>query len=283
MKKQPMKFSDYPFIVPKEKQFVKRMEKFIAELKACDNAKDAAKVIKKIDAYSEVINTQGCIIYVMYTLHTDNEKYKAAQDKIDEMSPIMSKYGTELSKILVKAPYRPELEKKLGSFLFKKYEASLKAFDEKIMPELVKENKLSSEYEMILGGAQINFRGETLNLSQLGKYIQDKDRATRKEAAQALDKWLGENEAKIGQIYDDLVHLRTEIAHKLGYKTFTELGYLRMGRTDYNAEMVKVYRDQIARDVVPVCNKLYKQQMKNLGVKKPQYYDYALMFANGNP
>ena len=283
MSKQPMKFSDYPFIVPNEKQFVKKMEKFVEQLKACDNAKDAAKIINRINAYSEEINTEGCIIYVLYTCYTDNEKYKAAQDKIDELSPIFSKYGTEISKILVNAPYRPELEKKFGSFLFKKYENSLKVFDEKVMPELVKENKLSSEYDMILGGAQIEFRGQTLNLSQLGKFMQDKDRATRKAAAIAMDGWLKDNEAKIGQIYDDLVHLRTEIAHKLGYKTFTELGYLRMGRTDYNADMVKVYRDQIARDVVPVCNKLYKLQMKNLGIRKPQYYDYNLMFASGNP
>ena len=283
MSKQPMKFSDYPFIVPNEKQFVKKMEKFVEQLKACDNAKDAAKIINRINAYSEDINTEGCIIYVLYTCYTDNEQYKAAQDKIDELSPIFSKYGTEISKILVNAPYRPELEKKFGSFLFKKYENSLKVFDEKVMPELVKENKLSSEYDMILGGAQIEFRGQTLNLSQLGKFMQDKDRATRKAAAIAMDGWLKDNEAKIGKIYDDLVHLRTEIAHKLGYKTFTELGYLRMGRTDYNADMVKVYRDQIARDVVPVCNKLYKLQMKNLGIRKPQYYDYNLMFASGNP
>ena len=283
MSKQPMKFSDSPFIVPNEKQFVKKMEKFVEQLKACDNAKDAAKIINRINAYSEEINTEGCIIYVLYTCYTDNEQYKAAQDKIDELSPIFSKYGTEISKILVNAPYRPELEKKFGSFLFKKYENSLKVFDEKVMPELVKENKLSSEYDMILGGAQIEFRGQTLNLSQLGKFMQDKDRATRKAAAIAMDGWLKDNEAKIGQIYDDLVHLRTEIAHKLGYKTFTELGYLRMGRTDYNADMVKVYRDQIARDVVPVCNKLYKLQMKNLGIRKPQYYDYNLMFASGNP
>ena len=283
MSKQPMKFSDYPFIVPNEKQFVKKMEKFVEQLKACNNAKDAAKIINRINAYSEEINTEGCIIYVLYTCYTDNEQYKAAQDKIDELSPIFSKYGTEISKILVNAPYRPELEKKFGSFLFKKYENSLKVFDEKVMPELVKENKLSSEYDMILGGAQIEFRGQTLNLSQLGKFMQDKDRATRKAAAIAMDGWLKDNEAKIGQIYDDLVHLRTEIAHKLGYKTFTELGYLRMGRTDYNADMVKVYRDQIARDVVPVCNKLYKLQMKNLGIRKPQYYDYNLMFASGNP
>ena len=283
MKKQPMKFSEYPFVVPNEKQFVKKMEKFVADLKVCKTAEEAAKVIKKINNYSEIIETQGCIIYVLYTCYTDNEKYKKAQDKIDEMMPIMSKYGTEISKILVNAPYRPELEKKLGAFLFKKYENSLKAFDEKVMPELVKENKLASEYDVIMGGAQIEFRGEKLNLSQLGKYTQDKDRATRKEAAQAMDNWLKENDAKIGQLYDDLVHLRTEIAHKLGYKSFTELGYIRMGRTDYNAEMVEGYRNQIANDVVPVCNKLYKLQMKNLGIRKPQYYDYNLMFANGNP
>ena len=283
MKKQPIKFSEYPFIVPNEKQFVKKMEGFLAQIKECKTADEAVKVIKKINNYSCSIETEACVIYVMYTLHTDDEKYKKAQDKIDEMSPLMSKYGTEISKILVNAPYRAELEKKLGTFLFKKYEASLKAFDEKVMPELIQENKLVSEYDMVLGGAQIEFRGETLNLSQLGKYIQDKDRATRKEAAKALDKWLGENEAKIGQIYDDLVHLRTQIAKKLGFESFTELGYLRMGRTDYNADMVKVYREQIARDVVPVCNKLYKLQMKNLGIRKPQYYDYALMFASGNP
>ena len=53
MSKQPMKFSDYPFIVPNEKQFVKKMEKFVEQLKACDNAKDAAKIINRINAYSE--------------------------------------------------------------------------------------------------------------------------------------------------------------------------------------------------------------------------------------
>ena len=283
MSKQPMKFSDYPFIVPNEKQFIKKMEGFIEQLKACNDANEAHKVIKKINSYSEIVETEASIIYVLYSCYTDNEKYKAAQDKIDEMSPIMSKYGTEISKILVNAPYRKDLEKKLGSFLFKKYENSLKVFDEKIMPELVKENKLSSEYDMILGGAQIEFRGQTLNLSQLGKFMQDKDRDTRKAAAKAMDKWLGEHEERIGQIYDELVHIRTEIAHKLGYENFTPVGYLRMGRTDYNADMVKVYREQIARDVVPVCQKLYKLQMKNLGIRKPQYYDYNLMFASGNP
>ena len=283
MKKQPIKFSEYPLVVPNAKRMSKKMDKLISDLKACQTAKEAFKVINRINSYFEELETETSVIYVLYTCDTTNEEYKKAQDTVDELSPLFGKYSTDVQKILVNASYRPELEKKYGSYLFQKYEAGLKTFDEKIMPDLIKENKLTSEYDMIFGGAQLEFRGETLNLSQLGKYMQDKDRETRKAAAKAMDKWLEENEEKIAKIYDDLVHVRVEIAKKLGFKSFTDLAYLRLGRVDYNADMVKVYREQIARDVVPVCQKLYKQQMKNLGIKKPQYYDYNLMFASGNP
>ena len=283
MKKQPIKFSEYPLVVPNAKRMSKKLDKLVSDLKACQNANEAFKVINKINAFFEKLETESSVIYVLYTCNTINEEYKKAEDTVDELNPLVSKYATDIQKILVNASYRPELEKKYGSFLFKKYEASLKTFDESIMPDLVKENKLVSEYDMILGGAQIEFRGETLNLSQLGKHMQDKDRETRKAAAKAMDNWLKENEEKIAKIYDDLVHVRVGIAKKLGFKSFTDLAYLRLGRTDYNPDMVKTYRDQIAKDVVPVCQKLYKQQMKNLGIRKPQYYDYNLMFASGNP
>ena len=283
MKKQPIKFSEYPLVVPNAKRMSKKLDKLVSDLKACQNANEAFKVINRINAFFEELETESSVIYVLYTCNTTNEEYKKAEDTVDELNPLVSKYATDIQKILVNASYRPELEKKYGSFLFKKYEASLKTFDESIMPDLVKENKLVSEYDMILGGAQIEFRGETLNLSQLGKHMQDKDRETRKAAAKAMDNWLKENEEKIAKIYDDLVHVRVGIAKKLGFKSFTDLAYLRLGRTDYNPDMVKTYRDQIAKDVVPVCQKLYKQQMKNLGIRKPQYYDYNLMFASGNP
>lgn len=283
MKNQPIKFSDYPLRVPNAKRIQNKMDKLISDLKACQNADEACKVIKKINAYFDELETETSVIYVLYTCNTTNEKYKKAEDAVDELSPLFGKYSTDVQKILVNASYREELEKKFGSYLFKKYDAGLKTFDEKIMPDLVKENKLVSEYDMVFGSAQIEFKGQTLNLSQLGKYMQDKDRETRKAAAKAMDKWLAENEEKIANIYDELVHVRVGIAKKLGFKSYTELGYLRLGRVDYNADMVKGYREQILKDVVPVCQKLYKLQMKNLGIKKPQYYDYNLSFASGNP
>ena len=283
MKREAIKFSDYKLVVPNEKKYAAKMEQFISELNACKNADEAAKVIKKLNKFNSKIETQASIVYVLYSCDTLNKKYAKAQNHLDEVSPIFAKYSQAVTKVLANASYRQELEKKFGSFLFKKYDISLKTFDEKIMPELTKINKLSSEYDLIFGSAQINFRGEALNLSQLGKYLQDSDRETRKEAAMAMDKWLGENEKRIGEIYGELVLLRDQMAKKLGYKSFTELGYYMLGRTDYNADMVKVYREQIAREVVPVCNKLYKEQMKRLGIRNPQYFDYNLMFKSGNP
>ncbi len=281
--KEDLKFSEYPFIVPTEKRVTNKLQSLIQELKECGSVNTASLVIKHWNKYMDELMTESNIIYVLYSLDSNNKAYKNAQDKMDELYPVINNYSTEFQKILVKARYRKDLEKKFGKFYFKKIDFALKSFDEKILEDSIEENKLASKYGQILGTAQIEFRGETLNLSQIGKYIQDKDRATREEAAAALDKWLGEHDEELGDIYSKLVTLRDGMAKKLGFKNYIELGYYRMGRYDYNAKMVANYRKQIEEFVVPVCKKLYSKQAKDLGIKNPQYYDYAVSFKSGNP
>ncbi len=283
MKTPDLKFSEYPFIVPTEKRMCNKLESLVNELKECGSARTALLVIKHFNKYMDELSTQGSIISVRYACDTTKLANKKAQERLDELSPLIANYYNQFIRILAKAKYRKELENYFGKYYFKKIDNSLKAFDEKIVPELIKQNKLSTKYDEIMGSAEIPFRGEILNLSQLGKHMQSIDRDERREAAQALDKWLGDHDKEIGDIYSELVLLRDEMAKKLGFKNFIELGYLNMGRTDYNAKMVKGYREQIATEVVPVCQKLYKTQMKLVGIKDPKFYDYALSFASGNP
>ncbi|MCQ2776288.1 MAG: M3 family oligoendopeptidase [Bacilli bacterium] len=281
--KKDLKFEEYPLRVPNQKKIVSKITLLIEELKKANDAKTAASIVRRYNKYMEKLSTDTSVIYVLYSLNTDNMKYVKAQNTVDEVMPNISNYINQFQGLLLKAPYRSELEKIFGSYLFQKYEIDAKCFDQKIIPDLIEENKLVSQYDGILGSAQIEFRGNIYNLSQLGKFTQDLDRQTRKEATQAIDAWVGEHEKEIGDIYDKLVHVRDSMAKKLGYPNYIPLGYYRLGRTDYDAEMVKGYRDQIARDVVPVCNKLYKNQMKGLGIKNPQCYDYNLSFKSGNP
>jgi len=282
-KELDMKFEDFPLTVPTEKKINKALGELIKELEECGSVLTASSVIKHWNKVMTEFETDASLIYVRYSCNTKDPVYKRAQARVDELSPIVSNYSNQYARILTKAIYRKEMEKQMGKYYFQMLDASLKAFNEKIIPDLIQENKLVSEYDSIMGGAEIKFRGEVLNLSQLGKYLQDKDRETRKEAAMAMDKWLGAHEEKLAKIYDELVHLRDGMAKKLGYKNFVQLGYLRLGRMDYDAKMVKGYREQIYESVVPVCDKLYKKQMKDLDIKDPQYFDYNLRFKSGNP
>ncbi len=278
-----LKFEDFPLNVPSEKRITNKLDSLLTDLEECGSALTANLAIKHWNKYMMQLSTDSNIIYVRYSCDTRNPVYKRAQDRCDELSPIIANYSNKFAKIVTKAKYRKELEKKYGKYYFQMMDASLKAFDEKIIPELIQENKLVSEYDSVLGGAQIDFRGGKYNLSQMGKFAQDVDRDTRREAAQAIDKWMGEHEEKFANIYDQLVHIRHTMATKLGYKNFVDLGYLRLGRLDYNSKKVKGYRNQIFETVVPICEKLYKKQMKELGIKDPQYYDYNLKFKSGNP
>ncbi len=285
MKDKNIKFEDIPLKVPSLKNLEKKITSLTSELNEAKDLTTGLKVIRKMDNLMDKVQTEFTVISIRYSLNTTDQKISKAQDKMDEMSPYLANLINEWNKVLVKVPFRDELEKKWTKFYFQKIENSLRSFDEKIIPELVEINKLSSQYDRILGSAQIEFRGKTYNLSQMGKFTTDKDRETRKEAAIKTDEFFAEHENEIGDIYGKLVLLRTEAAKKLGFKSFTELGYLNLGRVDYDAKMVKNYRDQISECIVPVAQSLYKKQAKRIGIpfSKMVSFDYNLSFLSGNP
>ena len=285
MKVKDISFDEIPLKKPSFKTIEKKINEHIAKLESAKDANEALKVIRSLDRYMDKLSTQTTIISIRYSLNTTDKVISKAQDAVDEMMPYVSNLLNKWNKLIVKLPYRKDLEKKLTPYYFQIIENSLKAFDEKIIPELVEINKLSSTYDRIMGGAEIEFEGKTYNLSQMGKFTKSESREVRRNASLAVDKWFATHEKEIGEIYGKLVLLRDECAKKLGYKNFVELGYLSLGRVDYNAEMVKGYRAQIATEVVPVCQKLYKAQAKRIGIpfNKMKTYDWNLSFLSGNP
>ena len=280
-----LKFED---IQPKKvslSKITEKLEGFTKALEETSDSKEALKVIRALEKYMEKYENNATVISIRYSLNTTDKYIAKLQDHLDEISPMISNEINKFNKVLVKHPCRKELEEKLTPYYFKMIENSLKSFDEKIIPELIEINKLSSSYDKILGGAQIEFRDGVYNLSQMGKFAKSKDRATRRESSIAVDKFFQEHEAEIGDIYGKLVLLRDKAAKKLGFENFIELGYLSLGRVDYDAKMVEGYRKQIATEVVPVCQKLYKEQASRIGIpfKDMMTYDYNLSFMSGNP
>ena len=277
-----MLFEEMPLRCPNVNRIEAKIRVLTDYLENSQTKEDAIKAVNKYFKIQNEVNTDFTIISINFTLNTQDPKIKKYNDTIDEISPIVNNYFKKFEEAMVKSKFRQDLENKFGKLLFVQIENGFKCFDEKIIPLLQEENKLVSDYQALLASAKIEYKGETLNLSQIGKYMSDKDPEVRVESAKLYYGFLSEHDEEIGTIYDKLVKLRDKMAKELGYSNYIEFGYLRLGRVDYNAQMVAGYREQIKRDVVPVVYKLRKNQAKRLGYKNPIFLDYNLFFEDGN-
>lgn len=277
-----MKFSDFNYQRPNMEEIETQFTKLLQDFSTAESFEEQDRVMEAINSLREQCESMREIAGVRHTIDTNNEFYKAEQDFFDESQPIYQGMVTKYYHALVNSKFRTELEQKWDKQLFSLAEFALRTFAPEIIEDLQLENKLSSEYTKLIASAQIVFEGEERTLSQLVPFQLSTDRNMRKKANEAKYQFFNDNEEKFDQIYDDLVKVRTKIAKKLGYKNFVELGYTRMSRIDYNAEMVANFRKQVEEHIVPIATKLKEKQRKRIGVDKLSYYDDKFSFKTGN-
>jgi M3 family oligoendopeptidase len=229
------------------------------------------------------LSTWSALTHVRFTQDTRNEAARAALDRRDELAPTLTGYDIDLMRRYVGSDQRRALEADLGEHAFRLWETDLSTFAPVVEPDLIAESKLASEYTQLLAGIEVDFDGEKLNLSALGRYASDPDRSRRHDAATARWNALGARAAELDRIFDELVHVRDGIARKLGFASFTELGYARMQRIDYDRAAVQRYRDMVATEVVPLANAIAQRAARRHGVAQLALWDEQLLAAAPAP
>ncbi len=259
---------------------------FDAFCKANAAAACAQDVIAAKDALMESMidyATQASLANCRFTLDTRDEFYGAEVSYYDEIGPHISGMQAEYGKLLLASPYRAELEKLLNPRIFKSLEIGMKCFDPSIVEDMQLENSITTEYSKFMSEMQFEFRGQTMPLSALRGNLEDGDRETRRECAEAIGRGLQANAAQLDEFYDKLVKVRHTMATKLGYENFVELGYYRMGRMDYDAEMVRKFRDNVKESLVPRVAAIKAGLAEELGLDSIMFYDDAIYMAGEQP
>ncbi|MFB5193975.1 M3 family oligoendopeptidase [Neobacillus sp. KR4-4] len=277
-----MGFENYTYIRPNLEEVTKKFNSAIESFKNATSLDEQNAVMNEINTLRNDLGTMFNLCYIRHSIDTNDEFYKEEQDYMDEIQPEVEGLVTKYYQVLVDSKFRSQLEAKWGEQLFALAEGQLKTFKPEIVPLLQKENRLSTEYTKLMASAKIDFEGEERTLAQIEPFAQSTDREMRKRANEAKFGFMVEHEAEFDRIYDDLVKVRTEIAQKLGFKNFVELGYYRMMRTDYNAEMVANFRNQVKEYIVPIATKLKARQQERIGLDKLKYYDESFNFQTGN-
>lgn len=278
-----MKFKDMPYeridFAKAKAELLEIMEKS----KAAKSGEEQFEIHKMFYRLNDKIQTQVTLCSIRHTIDTTDEFYEKEQNYYDEQIPEYSNLCVEYQKILFHSPYREVLEEKIGQVAFKNMEIAMKSVSEEIIPLMQEENTLVTEYEKLLASAKISWGEETLNLSLLTPYLKHKDAKIRREAQEKQNEFFLSIQDKLDELYDKLVKNRTLQAKKLGFETYTPLGYLRMQRNCYGREEIENLRRQVKEVWVPFAESIFEKRKERLGLSKLSYTDEVVYSPKGNP
>ena len=277
-----MDFKEAPYTRPDFDQIKKSLATYTTALKGAD---DPDTALAAATAANQLINdytSQAMLAQIRHSIDTSDEFYNNEDDYWNTNGPLYENEERKYKAAVVASPYQEVLGQIYPKPDIMSMQNDLKMANEAIIPLQQKNNALVSEYAKLVASAQIDFQGETLTLAQLGPYRESADRATRKAATEAYWGFFADHEADFDRIYDDMVKVRTEIAHTLGYPDYSALSYVYMNRFGYDEPMVAQYRKTVLEKVVPLTQKQYAKQAKRLGLAKLAYYDLPVAFKSGN-
>lgn len=278
-----MKFQEYTYERPDFDAYKTKAAEIIKQIQSADRAEYAIDSINEMTEQMSSLETMMTLASIRHSINTKDTFYEAEDQYWNEHLPLYQEIDTDFYRAVVDSPYYETIEQYFPKTYIQNMQYELQSFDKSVIELLQKENQLSSDYQKLIASAEIEYDEKKLTLAQFGPYLQDTDRTVRRSASDAQWSFFEENESRFDDIYDQLVKTRNEIAKKLGFKDFVELGYIRMKRYDYNREMVDVYRKQVLEYVVPVTTKLAAKQSNRIGIQNMKHYDTPLQFLDGNP
>ena len=279
-----MRFSQMEYQRLDVEEIKSQMTDIIESFKNAADYEAAKKCFLDMDKLSRHVDTMGTLAYLRHSIDTRDEFYDSEVTFWNNAGPEIQEYSEMWTKAMLASSFRSQLAAEYGDIVFTNAELELKAFSPEIIPQLQAENDLTQEYDKLIASSKIEFEGKDYTISQIQIHKNDADDDRRLAAWKAEGKWFKDNQAKLDDIYDKLVHLRDEMGKKLGYGGYTQMGYDRMQRNCYTKEDVEKFRKAVRDYLVPVADSIYREQAKRLGKTYPMSFaDNALTFRSGNP
>lgn len=276
------KFSEIPYVRPDLTAYREALPAYVEQIRnAASWLELKALWLAQSDKRMEVMTARS-IASIRNTVDTTDPYYEAEMRYFNTEMPAISLLEKQAEAALLASPFVGEFEQEFGSILIQNMKSSQRFADERLVPMQIRESELTQMYSKASATAVTDFRGQKCNFYGLLKAMQSTDRETRREAFVAWADLYAQVAPELDAIYDEMVQLRTKMAHTLGFETYTEMAYLQRRRFDYTAADVEKFHQQVKDVITPACARLFEAQRQRLGVDKLHWYDEALVFPEGN-
>ncbi len=281
--KAAQSFAQWPYHRAEYEKIATEIRKNRLRLRLSLSPAVAIQSVKDFQAILRYYYSQAAVARIRHDQHTDDPFYAAEQDYYDQTDAQISQQTQSFYSTMLGSRHRKDLEEHYGSLIFRKAQNLQDTVRQNVVDDLSEENRLASAYLQKMSAAAIPMDDHTFTIAQLEPLQQSPDRQVRVKTFVAYGNWLESQKKDLDQLFDQLVATRTKISRKLGCSSFTELGYKRLERFDYQRSQVEELRQAVIRYIVPLTQEIRRLQRRRLGVDHLYFYDWPCLFPAGNP
>jgi oligoendopeptidase F len=233
---------------------------------------------------SAALDEEASKRYIAMTCHTDNaEAEKAYLEFIEQIEPQLKPRQFKLAELYLAHPLRDQLPKQRYAVFDRNTRVQVELYRPENVPLETEEAKLCQAYQKLSGSLTVQFRGEEKTLVQMGRYLEEPDRALRQEAWELVAERRLREADKFEENFEQLLKLREQIAANAGFPNYLQYAFRARGRFDYTAEDCLEFHEAIARKVMPVLRDLQAERRRQLQLPSLRPWDLSVDPLNRPP
>ena len=247
-------------------------EPYYNDLKA--RTLDTATIDAWLDDWSALascVDEQFTRLYIATSQHTADEGLQKQFDTfLDEIQPTVKAADQKVKEKLLSSGLIPkgfEIPRKM-------MQAEAEIFRTENLPLLAEEQKLSNEYDKIVGATTVIWEGEEkTSWEMITLYSYETDRVVREGAWRTIWDRLYQNRNEINALWGKFMATRLKITENAGLPDYRAYAWKQKRRFDYTPEDCKSFHAAIEEVVVPAAERVYERRRQKLGIEATRPWD----------
>ena len=230
------------------------------------------------------LDQEGSQRYIAMTCHTDSpEAEQAYLQFVEQIEPELKPRQFKLAKLYLAHPLRSQLAPHRYEVFDRDTTLRVELFREENIPLETEESKLAQQFQKLSGSLTVTFGGEEKTLVQMGRYLEEPDRALREEAWRLVAQRRLQEADKFEDNFEALLVLREQIARNAGFPNYRAYAFRAKGRFDYTPEDCLKFHAAVETEIMPVVRLLQAERKRQLGVASLRPWDSAVDPLNRPP
>ncbi|MEX2219989.1 MAG: M3 family oligoendopeptidase [Phycisphaerales bacterium] len=216
-------------------------------------------------------------LYIDMTCDTESKAKQDAYTRyVEEIPPRLKPLAFELDKKLVALSRRFPLPQDRYTVLLRDTQAEVELFRDQNVPIQTELEKLSQEYQQVVGAMAVQFDGREQTLPMMQRYQESTDRAVRESAWRAVADRRLRDAPRLDELYDQMIERRDRMARNAGFDTFVGYAFKSKKRFDYTPADCRLFHGAVEQAVVPFLRREDARRRRQLRIDPLRPWDLGV-------